>query len=139
MALDLVVVTPEGEAFSEAVEQVVLPGAEGEFGVLESHEKFLAPLQPGPMEIKLPGGRSEWAAISDGFAEVTGSRVVVLVEECFKAHEIDVEQARMTQAEMQRALEEIQQGASEEEHRERFETALARAVVQIDVYSRQHG
>jgi len=139
MALDLVVVTPDGEAFSEPVEQVVLPGAEGEFGVLEHHEKFLAPLKPGPMEIKLPGGRTEWAAVSDGFAEVSSGRVVVLVDECFKAHEIDIEAVRLSQADMQRALEEILQGANEEEHRARLEHALVRSAVHIDVYTRQHG
>ena len=39
MSIDLVVVTPHGEAFSEPVEQVVLPGAEGDFGVLENHRQ----------------------------------------------------------------------------------------------------
>ena len=38
MALDLVIVTPEGEAFSDRVEHVVLPGSEGEFGVLEAQD-----------------------------------------------------------------------------------------------------
>ena len=74
MALELVVVTPEGEAFSDAVQQVVLPGAAGRFGVLEGHERFLTPLVRGPMQIVKDGGASEWAAISSGFAEVDGMR-----------------------------------------------------------------
>lgn len=139
MAIDLVVVTPEGEAFSEPVEQVVLPGAEGDFGVLESHEKFLAPLKPGPMEIHLGGGKVEWAAISDGFAEVSGSHVVVLVDECFRAHEIDIENARMTQEDVLRALAEIVNEAEEADHRTRLETAAVRAAVHIDVHTRLHG
>ena len=89
MALELVVVTPEGEALSEEVEQVVLPGEAGEFGVLESHERFLTPLQLGPMEIIRSGGASEWAAITSGFAEVDGSRVVVLVDSCEMAKDVD--------------------------------------------------
>ena len=72
MSLELVVVTPEGEALSEVVEQVVLPGEAGEFGVLESHERFLTPLQPGPMEVQ-SGGASRWAAISSGFAGTRSS------------------------------------------------------------------
>ena len=71
MALELVVVTPEGEAFAETVDQVVLPGEAGEFGVLESHERFLTPLAAGPMEVQ-SGGNSRWAALSGGFAEVDG-------------------------------------------------------------------
>lgn len=139
MAIELIVVTPEGEAFSEPVEQVVLPGAEGDFGVLESHEKFLAPLKPGPMEIHLGGGKTEWAAISDGFAEVSGERVVVLVDECFRAHEIDIDHARMTQEDVERALREIEQNSEEATHRTRLETAAVRAAVHIDVYARHHG
>ena len=81
MAIELVVVTPEGEALSETVQQVVLPGEAGEFGVLESHERFLTPLQLGPMEIIRDSG-NEWAAITSGFAEVDGTRCVVLVDSC---------------------------------------------------------
>ena len=63
MALELVVVTPEGQAFADAVDQVVLPGEAGRFGVLESHGRFLTPLVRGPMQI-LRGGVSQWAARS---------------------------------------------------------------------------
>ena len=87
MAIELVVVTPEGEALSESVEQVVLPGEAGEFGVLESHERFLTPLSLGPMQIIRSGG-SEWAAITSGFAEVDGERCVVLVDSCALADKI---------------------------------------------------
>jgi len=80
MALELTIVTPEGEAFASAIESVVLPGTEGEFGVLEAHERLLTALQPGPVEIRGAGGAaSQWAAVTDGFVEVTGEHVVVLV------------------------------------------------------------
>lgn len=138
MSLHLVVVTPEGEAFSEPVERVVLPGSEGDFGVLESHEKLLAPLKAGAMEITLVDGGTEWAAISDGFAEVIGTKVVVLVDECFKAHEIDIEHARMTQTEIMQAIQRIQDGVDEAEHRTRLEHASVRAAVHIDVHTRHH-
>jgi F-type H+-transporting ATPase subunit epsilon len=139
MALDLIVVTPQGEAFAEPVVRVVLPGAEGDFGVLESHEKFLAPLKAGPMEITLPDGRSEWAAIAAGFAEVTGNQVVVLVDECFKAHEIDVEHARHTREEAERELKALLEEINEEEQRARLEDIIVRASVQIDVHGRLRG
>ena len=137
MALDLIVVTPSGEAFSEPVEQVVLPGSEGEFGVLESHEKFLAPLRPGPMQVRMPDGRVEWAALSDGFAEVTGERVVVLVDECTRAAEIDVEQARAAQADAARKLDELADGSGAAELRAQLERSAARAAVLIEVHARQ--
>ncbi len=136
MALDLIVVTPAGEVFAEPVERVVLPGAEGDFGVLESHEKFLAPLKHGPMEIRLTDGSTEWAAISDGFAEVTGNQVVVLVDECFKAHEIDLEHAQHSQSEAERELAELLAATNDEDHRARLENTIVRASVHIDVHGR---
>ncbi len=139
MPLDLVVVTPEGEAYSESVEQVVLPGSEGDFGVLESHEKLLAPLKAGAMEIKLPGGRTEWAAVSDGFAEVIGTKVVVLVDECLKGPDIDIERAKATQIETAQAIQQLDDGLEQSEQRTRLERASKLAAVQVDVYTRHHG
>ena len=137
MSLDLIVVTPQGEVFSETVEQVVLPGSEGDFGVLEEHEKFLSPLRAGPMEIQLPGGNTEWAAISDGFAEVTGTQVVVLVDECFKAHEIDIEHAQHSRAEAERELADLLVSIENEDRRQALEDTIVRLSVQIEVSDRR--
>lgn len=138
MSLDLIVVTPQGEAFAETVERVVLPGSEGDFGVLEAHEKFLTALKPGPVEIQLPDGSTEWAAISDGFAEVSGSQVVVLVDECFKAHEIDLEHAQHTHAEAERELAELVAQSASDDARAEVEMALVRATAMIEAHGRHH-
>ena len=69
MPIELCIVTPEGQAFEGPVDQVVLPGAEGDFGVLAGHERFLAPLRLGPVEIR-KGIGSEWATITGGFDEL---------------------------------------------------------------------
>lgn len=136
MPIDLIVVTPSGEAFSEPVQSVVLPGSEGDFGVLEEHARFLAPLKAGPMEIKLTDGRTEWAAVSSGFAEVSGNQVVVLVDECYKAHEIDLEHATLTREETEKALADLLKREHEHEVRARLEENLVRASVQIEVHGR---
>lgn len=80
--LELIIVTPRGEAFSGPVEGVVLPGAEGEFGVLQSHEAFLTALRGGEVEIQQEDGGVTRMTVSDGFARVANDRVVVLVGEC---------------------------------------------------------
>ena len=80
MAIELTIVTPEGEVFSGEVERVVLPGEAGDFGVLDGHERFLSALREGPIEIQEGGTRS--GELSDGFAEVSGDRVTVLVDRC---------------------------------------------------------
>ena len=56
MAVELTVVTPEGQAFSGPVESVRLPGSEGEFGVLTGHEVFMTALQAGMMIVHEAGG-----------------------------------------------------------------------------------
>ena len=139
MSLELIVVTPQGEVFAETVEQVVLPGSEGEFGVLEQHQKFLTALNAGTMEIRLPDGATEWAAVSDGFVEVTASQVVVLVDECFKAHEIDLEHAQHTRAEAERELGELMEAIEVEERRAELEATLVRASAMIEAHHRHHG
>lgn len=135
MALELVVVTPSGEALSQQVEQVVLPGVAGDFGVLESHERFLTPLQLGPMQIIGANG-TEWAALSSGFAEVDGSRVVVLVDACKLANEIDHDATESRRAEAENALAALAEGEETAGERMRLSSIVARAELELDVARR---
>jgi F-type H+-transporting ATPase subunit epsilon len=136
MALELVVVTPEGEALSEEVEQVVLPGEAGDFGVLESHERFLTPLQLGPMEIIRSGGASEWAAITGGFAEVDGTRVVVLVDSCALAKDVDHAATETRRVEAGDALSALADDEANAGERIRLAAVVARAELELDVAGR---
>jgi len=141
VALELVVVTPEGEALSEEVEQVVLPGEAGDFGVLESHERFLTPLQLGPMEIIRSGGDSslpkrEWAAITSGFAEVDGSRVVVLVDSCALARDIDPDATENRRVEAGDELGGLTDDEANAGERARLADVVARAELELDVAGR---
>ena len=79
MPFELNVVTPHGQAFTGPADSVVLPGTEGEFQVLPHHERFLTALRPGEVVVR-SGGNTVRATISDGFAEVRGDSVTVLVE-----------------------------------------------------------
>ncbi len=135
MALELVVVTPSGEALSEEVEQVVLPGEAGEFGVLESHERFLTPLAFGPMQIISSEG-TRWGALSSGFAEVDGSRVVVLVDSCAMAADIDREASESRRVEVDAELAALADGDENDGERSRLEAALAQAELEVDVAGR---
>ena len=81
MSLELTIVTPLGEVFSGPVESVVLPGSEGDFGVLPRHERLMTPLRVGEVEIRTSTGTKR-ATISEGFADVSGSEVVVMVTSC---------------------------------------------------------
>jgi len=130
MPIELVVVTPEGEAFSGPAEAVVLPGVEGEFGVLEAHERFLSALDHGCMEIRTPEG-SHFSVVSDGFAEVGPERVVVMVDRHVPKDEIDVAAARAARENASAELERI--GAADDPNKAELEKALARANAELEV------
>jgi F-type H+-transporting ATPase subunit epsilon len=128
---DLNIVTPQGPAYSGSVESVVLPGSEGDFGVLASHERLLAPLRIGVVEIR-GGDGLVCAAIASGFAEVDGEKVVVMVESCECAADVDV-----ARAELARDRSEQQLADKDDETRRRdFTAALARARNRLAVAER---
>jgi len=128
---ELTIVTPQGEAYRGPVERVVLPGSEGEFGVLAGHERFLTPLQIGAVEIR-GDGEMQWAAVAEGFAEVTGEAVTVLVESCELAGDIDVARAEHAR---ERAEERIAALSADDDAARyaRYEAALKRAIVRMKV------
>jgi len=130
MALELNIVTPEGEVFEEAVDRVVFPGTEGEFGVLEGHERFLTPLGIGVVEI-LQGGRTRRAAIAGGFADVGAERVVAMVDTCELAEEIDVSRAEAARARARAELDKLSPSQAEEHSYKMQEAALQRALVRL--------
>ena len=123
--IEVVVVTPSGEAFRADVDSVVLPGSEGEFEVLEHHERFLAPLKVGTMQVK-QGGSSIWGAIAGGFADVNGHQVVVLAESAEHGDDIDVARAELAEERAREGLAAL--GADAERARiEEYNAALERA------------
>lgn len=135
MSFELTIVTPEGESYRGAVDRVVLPGSEGRFGVLTSHERFLCPLRIGEVEILTPEG-SLFAAVSAGFAEVTGDQVAVLVDSCELEHEIDAARADAALARAQRDLERVA-GEDDPERYRHFEAALERARMRVSISERR--
>ena len=81
MALHFELVTPEKLVRSEAVHMVVVPGAEGEFGVLEGHAPLMSTVRDGLVSIyKSEGAQAETIAIEGGFAEVNEKGLTILAE-----------------------------------------------------------
>jgi F-type H+-transporting ATPase subunit epsilon len=134
---DLTIVTPEGLAYQGSVERVVLPGSEGDFGVLASHERFLSPLRVGEVEIRTTDD-TLYAAIAGGFAEVDGSAVSVLVDSCELEHEIDAARADAALIAAQQALERVA-GDEDPERYRAFEAALGHARARVAVSQRKGG
>jgi F-type H+-transporting ATPase subunit epsilon len=81
MPLHFELVTPERLVRSEEVHMVVVPGAEGEFGVLEGHAPFMSTLRNGDIAVyRTAGAEPERIAVQGGFAEVSDRGLTVLAE-----------------------------------------------------------
>ena len=72
-------VSPEKLVFSGEVEQVDVPGAEGDFGVLAGHAPMVTTLRPGVLTVKVAGGEQKIVVLG-GFAEVSAPGLTVLAD-----------------------------------------------------------
>lgn len=79
MALHFELVSPEKLVFSGEVEQVDVPGAEGDFGVLADHAPFVTTLRPGVLTVRAAGGEQKIVVLG-GFAEVSSEGLTVLAD-----------------------------------------------------------
>lgn len=110
MRLDIV--TPEKKAFSDEIESVVVPGEQGELGILKSHAPLVTNLKPGELRY-LKDGEETSIAIGTGLVEISHDQVSVLTDMAFEAEQIDesaVEDA------LARAQEELAGTTTPEDH-----------------------
>jgi F-type H+-transporting ATPase subunit epsilon len=128
----LEVVTPDRLVLSTEAEVVVCPGVEGQFGILPGHIPFLSALEIGEMYYKA-GGKTEYLAVSGGFAEVTGEKVTIVAESAEMGREIDVERAKRAQ---ERAEKRIAAGKTAEIDWARAEAAMRRSLMRMKVAGR---
>jgi F-type H+-transporting ATPase subunit epsilon len=90
----LELVSPERLLFSGEVDQVDVPGAEGDFGVLAGHAPFVAMLRPGILTVHV-GGQQQRIAVFGGFAEVSPKGLTVLADQAVAVENLDA--ARLAQ------------------------------------------
>ncbi len=86
MPLRFELVTPARLVHSEDVHMVVVPGSEGEFGVLEGHTPFMSTIRDGALQVyRTQGGVPETIQVRGGFAEVGENGLTVLAEQVEEA------------------------------------------------------
>jgi F-type H+-transporting ATPase subunit epsilon len=102
-------VSPEKLAFSGEVDQVDIPGVEGDFGVLAGHAPVVAALRPGILTITT-GGKHEKVIVLGGLAEVSDKGLTVLADVATSLAELDRAQFAATVAEMEEGLKEHEGG-----------------------------
>ncbi|MBA7592466.1 ATP synthase epsilon chain [subsurface metagenome] len=101
--LMLEIVTPEELAFSDVVEEVTLPGSEGEFGVLVGHVPFLSSIKVGELNYT-KDNKKAYYLVGEGYAEITGLKATILVESIEDAGSIIVEEAKKARESMEARL-----------------------------------
>ena len=105
----LSVVTPEGAAFDGEAERLVVPGADGEIGVLARHAPLVAMLKAGEIRIRTDGAWQSFAA-GAGYFKVQKDRAIVLVDDAVRAEDIDPAEARREIEEARAVLERAEAG-----------------------------
>lgn len=130
-SLTLHVVTPD-QSFTHPVDEVSLPGSEGDLGVLPGHTPLFTALRTGQMWYRA-GAEKHYLAVSIGFVEVLPDRVTVIAQVAERAEDLD--QAR-AEAGMKRA-EEMSGPMPHEMDFERARLALLRTLQQLQSESRR--
>ena len=132
--LKLEIVTPQGTAFSEDVEMVTVPGADGEFGVYPGHLRLIAQVEPGEL-IVVQNGKERSLAVGEGFAEGTHTKVAILTDMAIAAEKID--EAMVSEA-RERAEARLREKLSDEEIAA-VNASLVKSVAQLHVKRRRRG
>jgi F-type H+-transporting ATPase subunit epsilon len=98
-------VAPERLLISDEVEMVVVPGAEGDFGVLPGHAPFISTVRSGVISVYENGSVGRRVFVSGGFAEVTSERCTVLADEAISLDDADRAAAESRMRTAEQALE----------------------------------
>ena len=131
--LTLNIVSPD-QSISQEVDEVSLPGSEGDFGVLPGHTPFFTSLRTGAMWYR-QGAEKHFLIVSVGFVEVLPDSVSVLAQVAERAEDLDQERA---EAGMKRA-EEMMGAVPHEIDVERARLAMLRTLQQLQAESRRGG
>ncbi len=127
--LKLEIVTPEAKAYSDDVDMVVLPGVEGELGILPNHAPLLTLLKPGELRVK-KGGQEIALAVGEGFAEINQLSVSVLTDMAIEETKID---EGAVQAAMERAQAALKNRELGGEELAATEASIAKSLAQLNL------
>jgi len=131
--LTLEIVTPDRAVVREDVDEVVVPGAEGEFGILPGHTPLLATLKVGELWYR-QGQEKHYLAIAFGFVEVLPDRVTILAQIAERAQDIDVARAERAK---RRAEERLAQPTAQVNMDfERARVAMMKSLIRLQVATR---
>jgi len=130
-------VTPEGPAFDGEIEMMVVPGADGEIGVLARHAPLVALLKAGSTRIYRDRSSEDVLefATGPGFFKVEQDRALALVDDAVEARDIDDSRAREQLEQARAELEQVERGDSDAD-RWQLEQRIRHAENQLAVSGR---
>lgn len=126
MPIHIEIVTPERRTFSDEVDSVVIPGLEGELGVLPNHAPLVTSLKPGELRITKDGKVTE-LAVGEGIVEVMQKSVAVVTDMAVSDEEID---EAAVQAALDRAQESLK-GLTGDEEIAAVQAAIQKSLAQL--------
>src|SRR5262245_11406057 len=119
-------VSPERLLLSAQVDSVVIPGAEGDFGVLPGHSRLISTIRPGVITVFQGGRAADRIFVEGGFAEVTPDSCTVLAEHATPVADISREQAAQAVQDAKEDIEDSKDEASKAEAAKTLVVAEAR-------------
>ncbi len=132
--LHLEIVTPEALAYQAEVNGVVVPGVEGELGILPQHVPLITQILPGELRIQ-EGDKELRLAVGEGFLEVRPDRVSILTDMAIEEAEIDEDAAAEAVA---RAEKEMKDKLLSDEEVATVQASLQRSLAKLKVKRRHH-
>jgi F-type H+-transporting ATPase subunit epsilon len=125
MPLQLEIVSPERRAYTDEVDMVVVPGVDGQLGILPHHTPLISALGIGELRIK-KAGVEQSMLISGGFVEVRPDKVIVMADLAEHSEEIDEARAADARKQAEAELEEAKDPVDIARVRAALQTALMR-------------
>ncbi|MCX6956982.1 MAG: F0F1 ATP synthase subunit epsilon [Verrucomicrobiae bacterium] len=132
--LHLEIVTPDARIYEADVDQVVVPGVEGELGILPQHVPLMTQLQPGELRI-YQNGKESRLAVGEGFLEVRPDKVSVLTD--MAIHEADIDEKAVEEA-VARAEKEMRDHTLGHEELATVQASLQKSLAKLRVKRRHH-
>jgi len=125
MPLQLEIVSPERRAFTDEVDMVVVPGIDGQLGILPHHTQLISVLGTGELRIR-KAGTEQSMLISGGFVEVRPDKVIVMADLAEHSDEIDEARAAEARRKAEQELETARDPVDIARVRAALQTALMR-------------
>jgi F-type H+-transporting ATPase subunit epsilon len=134
--LKLSILSPERKLLEgELVEEVTLPGSEGQIQILDGHAPMVGTLETGMFHYKTGDGTTHSGMASEGFFEVKNNSVIVMAEHLELKGEVNLEHAKQAQVEAEAALMDANLDPS---HFKDYQNKLQRSLIRQQLASRDH-